>query len=325
MPGTSPARLPVPPRARWPILTKWSAVDRASLRIRSGGTLLRSDATLSATARDGLNQLLDAGLAFTVATARSASAIRALLAGVRLTLPVIELNGAFISELNSGHHVRRRLLADGVADAAVRALLEASLEPILTSWDGAADHVYYNHGAQLNRGNAWYIAEKHAYGDPRLSCRDDLAEVVGSERIATVTTFLPHSQATALADQLRLLLGDFALVTSAPNGYVPGYSEVQVAHSEAQKGSAVSRLRESLGLADHRLTVFGGHLNDLPMFEVADHAIATANADPVVLARADRVIEANDDDGVVRFLLMEHVGPGSRAPVPVDRPQRDST
>jgi Cof subfamily protein (haloacid dehalogenase superfamily) len=277
------------------------------------GTLLRSDATLSATARDALNQLLDTGLAFTVATSRSAPAIRALLAGVRLTLPVIELNGAFISDLNSGRHVRRRMLAVEAADAAVRALLEASLEPILTSWDGVDDHVYYDSGAHPNRGNAWYITEKHAYSDPRLSCRDDLAEVVSVERIATITTFLPHPQATALADQLRLLLGDFARVTSAPNGYVPGYSEVQVVHPEAEKGSAVSRLRESLGLADGTLTVFGDHLNDLPMFEVADHAIATANANSAVLARADRVVEANDDDGVVRFLLMEHGDPRSQA------------
>jgi Cof subfamily protein (haloacid dehalogenase superfamily) len=273
------------------------------------GTLLRSDATLSAAARDGLNQLLDAGLEFTVATSRSAPAIRELLAGVRLTLPVIELNGAFISDLNSGHHVRRRMLADEVADAAVQALLEASLEPILTSWDGVDDHVYYNDGAQLNRGNAWYIAEKVAYSDPRVRRHDCLADIVGIERIATVTTFLPHSQATALADQLRLLLGDFALVTSARNGYVPGYSEVQVVHPAAQKGNGVTRLRESLGLAAGTLTVFGDHLNDLPMFEVADHAIATANAHPAVLARADRVIEANDGDGVVRFLQMEHGGP----------------
>lgn len=278
------------------------------------GTLLRSDATLSATARDGINQLLDAGLAFTVATARSAPAIRALLAGIRLTLPVIELNGAFISELNSGDHVRRRMLAVEVADAAVRALLEASLEPILTSWDGVEDHVYYAAGAQLNGGNAWYIAEKNAYGDPRLRRHDDLAEVVGIERIAAVTTFVPDSQATVLADKLRLLLGDSALVTSAPNGYVPGYTEVQVFHPEAEKGSAVIRLRESLGLSDDPLTVFGDHLNDLPMFDIADRAIATANAHPAVLTRADQVVESNDDDGVVRFLLAEYGDPLHRRP-----------
>ena len=146
------------------------------------GTLLRSDATLSATTRDGLNQLLDAGLAFTVATSRSGPAIRALLARVRLELPVIELNGAFISDPNSGPHVQRRMLAADVADAAVRTSLEASLEPILTSWDGVDDHVYYGHGAQPNPGNAWYIAEKRAYGDPRLPYAMTLPKSPASSR-----------------------------------------------------------------------------------------------------------------------------------------------
>lgn len=282
------------------------------------GTLLRSDATLSATARDSLNQLLDAGLAFTVATSRSVPAIRVLLAGLRLTLPIIELNGAFISDLNSGHHAQDRMLDPEVADTAVQALLEAGLEPILTSWDGIEDHVYYGYGAQRNSGTSWYVAEKHAYGDPRLRRHDNLAEIVDVERITTVTTFLPQSHATALADQLCLLLGNVALVTSAPNSYVPGYAEVQVAHPEAQKGHAVTRLRENLGLADATLTVFGDHLNDLPMFDIADHAIATANAHPAVLARADQVVEANDNDGVLRFLLKEHGHPGLRAPMPVD-------
>ena len=52
------------------------------------------------------------------------------------------------------------------------------------------------------------------------------------------------------------------------------------------------------------------------MFDVADHAVATANANPVVLAQADRVIDANDQDAVVRFLLMEYDDLWPRAPVP---------
>lgn len=266
------------------------------------GTLLRSDAMLSVTSRDGLNELLDGGLAFTVATARGAAAVRVLLAGVRLTLPVIELNGAFISDLSSGHHLSHRTLAADAADAAMKLLLNAALEPILTSWDGTTDHVYYRAAAKVNPGNAWYIAEKRAMADPRLRRREDLTKVTGAEQVATATVFAPTARAAELADELRVLLGDSALVTSTPNNYVPGYSEVQVGHPEADKDNAVSRLQANLGLADHPLTVFGDHINDLPMFDVADCAVATANAEPEVLARADRVIEANDSDGVVRFL-----------------------
>jgi hypothetical protein len=59
--------------------------------------------------------------------------------------------------------------------------------------------------------------------------------------------------------------------------------------------------------------------------EVADAAVPAmlqASLEPIVtvLARAERVIETNDDDGVVHFLLMEHFGPRSRGPVPVEPP-----
>jgi 5-amino-6-(5-phospho-D-ribitylamino)uracil phosphatase len=69
------------------------------------GTLLRSDATLSDFARDGLNRLIAAGIGLTLASARGTAGMRSLLAGVRLQLPVIELNGAFISDMQTGRHL----------------------------------------------------------------------------------------------------------------------------------------------------------------------------------------------------------------------------
>ena len=60
------------------------------------GTLLRSDATLSPFAREGLNRLIKLGIPMTVASGRSLQGMRALLGGVRLGLPVIGLNGALI-------------------------------------------------------------------------------------------------------------------------------------------------------------------------------------------------------------------------------------
>jgi hypothetical protein len=63
---------------------------------------LRSDATLSDLARDGINRLPDAGVHLSLASARGTAGMRVLLDGVRLRLPVIELNGAFVSDLHSG-------------------------------------------------------------------------------------------------------------------------------------------------------------------------------------------------------------------------------
>jgi hypothetical protein len=50
------------------------------------------------------------------------------------------------------------------------------------------------------------------------------------------------------------------------------------------------------------VVVFGDNLNDLPMMEVADYAVAVDNAFDEVKAAADMVIGPNYDDSVARFI-----------------------
>ena len=52
-----------------------------------------------------------------------------------------------------------------------------------------------------------------------------------------------------------------------------------------------------------RVVVYGDNLNDLPMFAVADEAVAVANARPQVLAAADRIIGRNTDDSVAKDMM----------------------
>ena len=51
------------------------------------------------------------------------------------------------------------------------------------------------------------------------------------------------------------------------------------------------------------MVAFGDDVNDLPLFERADLAIAVSNAAPEVLAQADQVIQSNDSGSVVEYLL----------------------
>ena len=68
------------------------------------------------------------------------------------------------------------------------------------------------------------------------------------------------------------------------------------------KAAAIRRLAGRIG-AD-RVTVYGDNLNDLPMFAVADEAVAVANAMPGVGEKADRRIGANYEDAVALDIAM---------------------
>jgi 5-amino-6-(5-phospho-D-ribitylamino)uracil phosphatase len=160
------------------------------------GTLLRSDGKLSDFAKHGLCQLLSAGVRLTVASARGTPAMRALLAGVPFTLPVIELNGAFVSHLETGHHLVSNPLAPPEASAAVKAILETGVDPVLSSWDGHRDRVHF--GSLADESTSFYVTEKQAYGDPRLTPCEDLLAVAHREDVAQVTTFALDAKAEGL-------------------------------------------------------------------------------------------------------------------------------
>lgn len=270
------------------------------------GTLLRSDGTLSAFAREGLNELLRAGIRLTVASSRGTPAMRVLLDGVDLKLPVMEFNGAFISELDSGRHLAGNVLSADDACTAVQVILAGGADPVVSGWDGSRDRVHF--GRRLNEGTSWYVEEKRAYDDPRLRPCDNLLAAARQGQVASVVGFVRDSEAASMVERLRDALGGEVIINSARNYYCPGWSEIQVQHRMAEKGVALATLLEACDAADAEVIVCGDHLNDLGLFAAAAHSIAPANAHPAVLERATEVVPSNNEDGVVRRLL-ERAGP----------------
>ena len=268
------------------------------------GTLLRSDATLSDFAREGLNQLIDAGTRLTVASARGTAGMRVLLDGVRLQLPVIELNGAFVSDMHSGRHVASNVLSVQDACAALEVILSTGVDPVISTWDGRRDRVHF--GDRTNDSISWYVEEKRKHRDPRLAPCDDLLAVAQIEEVAQITTFTPDQEAAALTDLLRNAIGTGARVHDAGNVYWPGWTEITIQHLAAEKGAAVPALLEACDIPDAEVVACGDHLNDLGLFAAATHSIAPANAHPTVLESATEVVGSNDEDGVVRCLLDRH-------------------
>ncbi|GGY12299.1 hydrolase [Streptomyces minutiscleroticus] len=74
------------------------------------------------------------------------------------------------------------------------------------------------------------------------------------------------------------------------------------------KGTAVRRLQERLGVTPDQTVVFGDYLNDLEMLSTATWSYAMANAHPDVKRRARHLAPAHTEDGVVT-VLTELLGP----------------
>ncbi|MDE6057936.1 MAG: HAD hydrolase family protein, partial [Muribaculaceae bacterium] len=73
---------------------------------------------------------------------------------------------------------------------------------------------------------------------------------------------------------------------------------MEVFGQEASKANAVRRLAEMVGA--ERIVAYGDNVNDIPILEVADDAVAVANAVEAARLAAGRVIGPNNEDSVAK-------------------------
>ena len=75
------------------------------------GTLLNREPRLSAYTAETLNLLIEEGLPFTYATARSVHSARIVAAGLQTRLPVITYNGVFLQDAQTGKVLSRTVFS----------------------------------------------------------------------------------------------------------------------------------------------------------------------------------------------------------------------
>ena len=182
------------------------------------GTLLRSDGSLSPYSVRTLNRLIGEGLRFTVASARGCGPIRSALAGLRLTLPVINQNGAFISDLASGRHLAIQALPPAIAHDLWSLLDAAGCRPFLMTFDGSFDRLYYNDAILRNDGMRRFLHDRQRVRDPRLAPLDHLADcrvVVFGDQVNDIDMFRMADEAYAVAGATRELAAHATAIIGA--------------------------------------------------------------------------------------------------------------
>ena len=263
------------------------------------GTLLGSDTSLSQYSKDTLNSLLDQGLLFTVASARSIASMVRLLAGLRLRLPVVEFNGALVSDLASGQHYFVRELHRDILPELWQQITDAGRRPFISTYDGTADRCYYRD--ITNDGMAWYVRNRRLNLDPRLRYLHDLERGL-EEQVVCLTVIGSGPEMEKLAEEMDHRHAGRIQIQCYENQSSPGWYWLTIHDARATKEHGILFLKRMKGLEDRRLVVFGDEVNDLGMFKLADEAFAVANAIPAIREHATGIIDTNEADGVARYI-----------------------
>jgi 5-amino-6-(5-phospho-D-ribitylamino)uracil phosphatase len=266
------------------------------------GTLIRDDLSLSDWSRRTLVSLLEEGVALTVATARSIHSLGAILGDIPFRLPVVEFNGAFLTDYTTRRHRFVRAIEPGLARGVAREVAAMGMRFFLSTYDGGRDLLCYT--GTGNDGEEAYVRERILLQDDRLTRVDDMEERL-DQQVVCVTVIDKEARLVELQRRLSAAFGSGLEHSLYAFRYCPGWHFYSVHDARATKDQGIRELQAACGLSAARLVVFGDDVNDKAMFRIATRAIAVSNARDDVKALAHEVIGSNQEDGVLRWICAD--------------------
>jgi len=260
------------------------------------GTLLNKNDRINPKSIEIINSLVEKGMAFTYATARSLVSASVVTQGLSTNIPVIAYNGAFIFQPATGEILSREHFSREEMTYASDLIRTYEISPLVYAFIDGVEKVSWN-PARENDGVRRYLSLRK--GDRRLRPVENNAQLYEGEIfyftcIGTKEELMPLYEVISKNKQYRC--------TIQQELYRPEYF-CEIMPAGATKANAIRKLKEMRGC--DKVISFGDAINDLPMFEISDACYAVENAVEELKAAADGVIDSNENDGVAKWLL-EH-------------------
>ena len=258
------------------------------------GTLLNQNAELSERAVDTLNKLIETGIHFSVATARTAATAIHILERVAINVPMILMNGVLVYDKRAMRYIKKEPLKKSVVNKTLSTIKGTGQTGLMYTLAGDDMLTYYER--LDNKNLKAFIDERIKKYKKQFKQIGDFMDV-DSEPI--YFCFLDTSEEIhRLHAEIREISGIYYEM------YQDIYSDdlwyLELFSESASKYKSVRFLRQKYGF--DKVVGFGDNLNDLPLFAACDECYAVSNAKPEVKEKATSVIESNENDGVVKWL-----------------------
>ncbi|MFF4501224.1 Cof-type HAD-IIB family hydrolase [Streptomyces sp. NPDC001401] len=252
------------------------------------GTLLDDAKRIPPGLWETLAELRRRGVLFSPASGRQYATLAREFAEVADGMVFIAENGTYV--VRDGVELSSDPLEPGVAAGVVQAVRRLVAEGPENADVGAV--VCGKRSAYVERSDEAFLAEVRKYYVEHRVVEDATAL---DDDVIKVALFDFGSAERTTAPALEPFTATHQVVVS-------GEHWVDVMNRTANKGTALRRLQQELGITPAQTMVFGDYLNDLEMLDAADWSFAMANAHPDVIARARHLAPSNNDNGVVRTI-----------------------
>ncbi len=243
------------------------------------GTLVTQDKVLTPRAVEAVQQLRNAGIAFTITSGRPPLGMKMLIDELALTEPIAAFNGGVLV------HPDLSVMAQSFvpADIAVKVIGAISRHG-LDCW------VYTDRDWLVHNANGPHVARE------QWTVKFAPAVVAGFDshlgRVAKIVGVSDDYPAVARCE--ADVQHDCGSHVSAARSQ-PYY--LDVTHPNANKGRVVTVLSEALSIPPAQIATIGDMPNDVLMFQTSGLSIAMGNASPEVQRKAQFVTNSNEKEG----------------------------
>ena len=257
------------------------------------GTLLNSDVEISSFTTQTLNGLIEKGLLFSYATARSFTTAGKITAGITAHFPLILYNGAVVVDNVTGKPVLTNFFTDAQAWTLVDTLVNGGVWPLVYHYDDDVESMTF----VKEKSTEELMEFIYQYeGKLRHNCMNSCEELKKSN-----TFYMVCIDSKEKLYPLYCVLKEYKwLDIIFQTDLYTGRYWLEIMSSASGKANAVMMLKEKLGC--DKVVCFGDGKNDISMFNVCDEKYAVANAVDELKAVATAVIGSNNDDSVAKWL-----------------------
>lgn len=262
------------------------------------GTLLGADSRLTRRSIDLLNESIGAGTLFSVATARTPATVGRLLEEVDCRIPLIVMTGAAIWDRIANRYSHACFHREETARRLLATYREHGLSTFIYIL-GEDNIIHIYHVGDLSEAELKFIEERNDTPYKKFHIPEDgYSEIpeVCLRRVLLFYSMRPTAEVAPVHEEIRDC-ADLRVVF-----YHDIFGEeiaiMEVFSPDASKANAVRILAGMVGA--ERIVAYGDNVNDLPILEIADDAVAVGNSVEAVKKAAHRVIGANTDDSVAR-------------------------
>lgn len=255
------------------------------------GTLLGPDQRTSGRTNELINRMVQEGMRFSYATARSWYSAHRVTAGMEARFPIIVYNGAMVLDSQTREILLSNYFSQEESDEILRSLLQAGASPVVYAMPGGKESFIYNLHP-MNAPTRDFVRSRP--NDPRDT------PVESDESLFAQNTFYFTCIDTPerLAPLNEKYKDRYHCVYGAD--IYSGEQWLEIMPLAASKANAARQLMKLMD-CEH-LVAFGDGLNDTDMFALADEAYAVENAHPDLKALATAVIGPHSEDSVALWL-----------------------